>query len=99
MGLEHMRNLSLMPFTRVVAVADPHAGSRAEAAAVLGHESAASIVEDYCMLRDLAGTIDAFIIATPNYTHIDILRTLIPWKKHILVEKVHKRRPDLSIAI
>ena len=38
--------------------------------------------------RDLdPSTFDAIILATPNFSHIDILRVVIPWKKHLLVEK------------
>ncbi|MEM7404390.1 MAG: Gfo/Idh/MocA family oxidoreductase [Pseudomonadota bacterium] len=33
------------------------------------------------------GTIDAFIVCTPNYTHLEVLQTLIKARKPVLVEK------------
>ena len=85
MGLEHIRNLKLINNTRVVAIADGDARARSEAAELLeeGTYESLSNWEDLLALSN----IDVVIVATPNYTHITLLRKLIPWRKHLYVEK------------
>lgn len=87
MGREHMQNLALIEGAELVAIADPDAGSR-EAALALARElgqkitSYADITEmlDACMP-------DAVIIASPNFTHHEVLLALMPREVAILVEK------------
>jgi myo-inositol 2-dehydrogenase/D-chiro-inositol 1-dehydrogenase len=86
MGLEHIRNLKLIANTKVVAIADGDARAREEASELLeaGTFACLSNWEDLLLLDN----VDAVIVATPNYTHVDLLRKLIPWKKaHLYVEK------------
>lgn len=86
MGREHIRNLSVVPGSEIVAIADPHAESRRAAAELLGgkpvlFEDAESLIKsDYC---------DALIIASPNDTHAGILETIFSARRPIpiLVEK------------
>jgi myo-inositol 2-dehydrogenase/D-chiro-inositol 1-dehydrogenase len=84
MGLEHVRNLALMPSARLVAAADPDEGSRKWAAITAGREVA--LFDDYhTMLREVP--LDAVIVATPNFTHAAVLDDLLPTGMHILCEK------------
>ena len=86
MGREHMRNIALVPGIELVAIADPDAGSR-QAAAQLAAELGQSpqILEN---VEDALGLApDAVIIASPNYTHFEMLKTIMPHGPAILVEK------------
>ncbi|KAJ1633530.1 oxidoreductase domain protein [Pavlovales sp. CCMP2436] len=77
----------LHPNAVIVAIADPNADSRDRAAQLLG--SARKDVDVYeSHLPVLARTdIDVLILATPNHTHIEVLRQAIPTGKHVLCEK------------
>jgi myo-inositol 2-dehydrogenase/D-chiro-inositol 1-dehydrogenase len=84
MGQEHIRNVKLLGDTSVVAVADPDEAMRAGAAALAGPECKA-----YSDYRDLlaADGADAIIVASPNHTHVAILRDLLTTEVPIIVEK------------
>lgn len=89
MGREHIENLKALPGTRVTALADTDPGSRAEAAALLpksGTAGAPQVFEHHQALLD-SGLCDAVVIATPNFTHIEIMRAALATDLHILVEK------------
>jgi predicted dehydrogenase len=83
MGMEHLRHLLRMPGVRVTACADPDAGSRAQATALL---PGVPILADGAALlaRD---DVDAVVIATPNFTHARVLDDVFAAGKHVLVEK------------
>lgn len=83
MGIEHIENINHLPDAEVTAFADPHAESRA-AARLLAPEARA--FDDHRDLLD-SGLVDAVVIATPNFTHVDVLRAVLPTDIHILVEK------------
>lgn len=84
MGHEHMRNIALLPDAKVVAVADTDEGMRESAARLAGEGTAA--FADY---RDLlsADLCDAFVVATPNYHHVTVMRDLAGYGKPVLCEK------------
>ena len=84
MGHEHMRNIALLPEVEVVAVADPDEGMRESAAKLAGEGTRA--FADY---RDLlsADLCDAFVVATPNYHHVTVMRDLVAVGKPVLCEK------------
>jgi len=84
MGLEHIRNLKLIEGCEVAAVVDTDWNARNEASEII-HEDVV-VTTDYGSLATM-DSVDAIIVATPNYTHIEVLRKLIPSGKHILVEK------------
>ena len=87
MGREHMRNLALVEGARLVAIADPDAGSRERAqlqAEKLGQDPA--ITGDTESVAD-RGDIDAIIVASPNFTHHDLLKRLMDAGPALLVEK------------
>ena len=85
MGIEHIGNIRAISGAVVTAISDPHPPSRQAASEALrGLEFVA--FEDH---RDLitSGLCDAVVVATPNMTHIDLLRDLLDTDLHILVEK------------
>ena len=83
MGIEHIENVNHIPGAAVTAYADPHPDSRAAAHTLT---DGAVGFEDY---RDLleSGLVDAVVIATPNFTHVDVLEAAMETDVHILVEK------------
>ncbi len=83
MGIEHIRNIALLPNTRLVAASDPNERSRGWAAAAA---TGLTPYADYGEMLDRE-EIDAVIIATPNYTHAAVLKDLLQTDKHILCEK------------
>lgn len=86
MGIEHIGNILAVPSARVTAVADPHPASRRAALSAMAGRGTPAVFEDH---RDLiaSGLCDAVVIATPNMTHIDVLRDVLDTDLHILVEK------------
>jgi myo-inositol 2-dehydrogenase / D-chiro-inositol 1-dehydrogenase len=85
MGREHIENIkALGGGARVTAIADPHGPSR-DAALVLC-DVAPQVFEHH---RELlaSGLCDAVVIATPNFTHIEMMRDALAVDVHILVEK------------
>jgi myo-inositol 2-dehydrogenase / D-chiro-inositol 1-dehydrogenase len=85
MGVEHIRNLAIVPGADIVALYDPVEASLGWAKAALG-ESAAPQVFD--TIGALAGAgLDAVIVASPNYTHRKVLEPLFDAGLNILCEK------------
>jgi myo-inositol 2-dehydrogenase/D-chiro-inositol 1-dehydrogenase len=84
MGREHIENIRALGGGIVTAVADPTAASRDAAAALL--EGQVRLFEDH---KDLlaSGLCDAVVIASPNFTHIPVMRDALASDLHILVEK------------
>lgn len=85
MGCEHIRNLALVPGVEVTAIADPHPRSREWARKALRGRT----VEEYEDYRELLrrAPVDAVVVATPNYTHYEVLQAVFETRKHVLVEK------------
>ncbi|MEZ5166477.1 MAG: Gfo/Idh/MocA family oxidoreductase [Acidimicrobiales bacterium] len=83
MGVEHVHNLLHVDGARITALADPHEASREAAAALVPD---AAVHADHRALLD-AGDCDAVVIASPNMTHIDLLRDVLPTDLHVMVEK------------
>lgn len=84
MGREHMENLRAMGGAVVTAISDPHAASRGEAAALL--DGQVQLFEHHGDLLK-SGLCDALIVASPNFTHIDVMRDALATDLHILCEK------------
>jgi myo-inositol 2-dehydrogenase/D-chiro-inositol 1-dehydrogenase len=84
MGREHIENLRAMGGAVVTAVADPAAASREQAAALLDGQ-----VQLFERHGDLlaSGLCDAVVVASPNFTHIEVMRDALASELHILVEK------------
>lgn len=87
MGREHMANLALIPGAELVAIADPDEGSRQWAAAHAEHlgQKPTLFADNAQMLAEAKP--DAFIVASPNFTHYDIARPLMEAGPAILMEK------------
>ncbi|HEU0204144.1 MAG TPA: Gfo/Idh/MocA family oxidoreductase [Burkholderiaceae bacterium] len=84
MGREHIENIQAMGGGHVTAIADPHGPSR-EAALALLHQ-APRVFDHYQSLLE-SGLCDAVVIATPNFTHIEVMRAALQTDLHILIEK------------
>jgi predicted dehydrogenase len=84
MGREHIENIRAMGGAVVTAVADPTAASREAASTLL--EGQVRLFADH---RDLltSGLVDAVVVASPNYTHIEVMRDALATDLHILCEK------------
>ena len=84
MAIEHLANLALTPGAVVTALADPVASSLDRAAAAVGHDAAR--FDDAAALA-ASGLCDAVVVASPNFTHAEVLRPLMAANLHILCEK------------
>lgn len=85
MGREHIENLKAMGGAEITAIADPHAASRDAALALLEHRPPRAFDHHRALLD--SRLCDAIVIATPNFTHAEILRDALQTDAHILVEK------------
>jgi len=83
MGVEHIENLRHIEGVEVTAIADPNPASREFAGAVV--PGAAHYTNHQALIDD--GMCDAVVVASPNMTHVDVLRDLLATDLHILVEK------------
>ena len=84
MGQEHILNIDLIDDAEVVALCDTSEQSIKDSLELLNNEVA--IFNDYNDLID-ANIANAFIIATPNFTHIDVLKDVMKSEVHLLIEK------------
>lgn len=84
MGREHIENIRALGGGGVTAIADPDAGSRQQASALLDGQVA--LFADH---RELlaSGLCDAVVIASPNFTHVAVMRDALATDLHILCEK------------
>jgi predicted dehydrogenase len=80
MGRNHVRNLAALPGVELVGVHDP----RAEAAEAVAAEHGTRAFAD---LADLAGRIDAAVVASPTVSHAAIGCELLGRGLHVLIEK------------
>ncbi|MEO5771539.1 MAG: Gfo/Idh/MocA family oxidoreductase [Burkholderiaceae bacterium] len=84
MGREHIENIRALGGGAVTAVADPSRDSREEAAALL--EGPVKLFEQHADLLH-SGLCDAVVVASPNFTHIQVMRDALATDLHVLVEK------------
>ena len=84
MAREHILNISLIDNAEVVALADPHEDSLNQCKKILK-------TNVLCFKNHLEmiekNIVDVYLISSPNFTHIEILKDVIKTKKHILIEK------------
>lgn len=87
MGVEHLRNLAILPGAEVVAIADPTPASLDWARTALGERAGG--VEAYPDAAALAreARVDAVVVASPNFTHRAVLEPLFATDAAILCEK------------
>jgi myo-inositol 2-dehydrogenase/D-chiro-inositol 1-dehydrogenase len=84
MGREHAENLKSITGAQVVAVSDPNQGSIDQAKSLLGDDVVA--FADHRQLLEFKN-LDAVIIATPNFTHVNILKDALQTDLAIFIEK------------
>ena len=84
MGREHISNINLIEEAEIIAISDTSKSSLNETKSLLNNDI--KIYSDYNQIFNI-NEIDAFIIATPNFTHNEIVKKALNTKKHILVEK------------
>ncbi len=84
MGQEHIQNIKLLAGAEVTAIADPDREMREISSSACGES--AKLFSDY---REMLGAdlCDAYLIASPNDTHHQILLDALPTNKPILCEK------------
>lgn len=83
MGREHIENIKVMGGGEVTAISDPHQPSQE---AALAAAPGAKVFSDHRALLD-SGLVDAVVIATPNDTHVDVLRDALATDIAVFVEK------------
>jgi myo-inositol 2-dehydrogenase / D-chiro-inositol 1-dehydrogenase len=84
MGREHIENINALPGAQVTAIADTVESSRDAALALCN--TPPQVFEDHRALL-ASGLCDAVVIATPNFTHIAVMRDALATDLHILIEK------------
>ena len=87
MAIEHIQNLAITPGVKLVALADPLESSLNWAKGAM--RSGADDVRTFSSSAELAasGSVDAVIVASPNFTHRAVLEPLFDANLHILCEK------------
>jgi predicted dehydrogenase len=86
MGVEHMRNTLLAGRAGVGGVYDPAAKSVEHALRVIGKQAAPQV---YASLEEACAdpNTDALVVATPNFTHLEVMRAISGCNKAIFLEK------------
>lgn len=86
MGCEHIRNIVQIDSASVVAIADPNEKSRSWGVKACQGKFAPEVYADY---KDLLANdqVDAVVVASPNFTHIDVMKDIFSTDKHVLLEK------------
>ncbi len=84
MGIEHINNIAVLDGAEVVAIADPDERSQTLGVAAAG--SGTKVFSDHRELLAWDGC-DAIVVATPNFTHAEILLDVLQTDSHVLVEK------------
>lgn len=90
MGCEHLLNLGRIEDATVVAISDPHAPSRELGAACAAdgpHGSPGVAVHETHTELLARNDLDAVVIASPNFTHVDVLADVLATDLHVMVEK------------
>jgi myo-inositol 2-dehydrogenase/D-chiro-inositol 1-dehydrogenase len=87
MACEHIRNLAVTPGAVVTAIADPVEASLGWARDALGDKAEGVKAFDSSAALAKSGLVDAVIVASPNYTHRDVLVPLFGEGLPILCEK------------
>jgi myo-inositol 2-dehydrogenase / D-chiro-inositol 1-dehydrogenase len=84
MGREHIENIKALPGAEVTAIADTVDASKDAALALCN--TPPQVFADHRALLS-SGLCDAVVIATPNFTHIKMMRDALATDLHILIEK------------
>ena len=89
MGQEHIYNALLVGRAKIGGLYDPAAKSIDAATRLIARNGQQEAPRIYASLAQAgaAPDTDALILATPNYTHIDVVRTVVGSNKALFVEK------------
>jgi predicted dehydrogenase len=95
MGVEHIYNINAIDGAQVVALSDPSPSSLADGleAAAAGQPADQSgpgrNLQGYSDHRELLerGQVDTVVVASPNFTHVDIMADVLESGVHVLLEK------------
>ena len=84
MGQEHILNIEIIDEAEVVALCDTNADSLSQSLELLNND-----VATFSDCNDLikANMADAYIVSTPNFTHIEVLKSLVKTNAHLMIEK------------
>ncbi|MFL0355670.1 Gfo/Idh/MocA family protein [Erythrobacter sp. GH1-10] len=99
MGREHMQNLALVDGAELVAIADPDSGSR-EAASALAETLGQRVTlfdDNEALLTEVKP--DAVIIASPNFTHFEVVKPVMEAGAAVLLEKPMCTQVDEALAL
>jgi predicted dehydrogenase len=95
MGQEHIRNIAMLPGTRIAAIHEPDPAMRARAAALAPDAVFSDL--DTLLARD---DLDALLIASPNQTHVPLLARIAAGRPvPVMVEKPLLTRAEDRAAI
>lgn len=81
MGIEHLRNLEVLPGATVTAIADPNVPSLEAALAAIPEPGDVATFADHRALLE-SGRCDAVVIASPNMTHAAVLDDVLATDLH-----------------
>ena len=84
MGQEHIRNIEIIEEAEVVALSDTNNKSLNESLALFKKDIPSFNNHHDLINENLA---DAYIVATPNNTHFEVLKDIIKSNAHLLIEK------------
>ncbi|MDB0003764.1 Gfo/Idh/MocA family oxidoreductase [Alphaproteobacteria bacterium] len=84
MGQEHIQNINIIESAEVVAICDTNENSRNQTKSLVKNSTKFYNDLDELINKNIA---DAYIISTPNFTHINILERILKTNKHLLIEK------------
>ena len=84
MGQEHIHNINIIENAEIVAVCDTNEISINQAKSLVKESTKFYNDLNELISKNIA---DAYIIATPNFTHINILEQILKTNKHLLIEK------------
>lgn len=90
MGQEHLRNIALLPNTKVAAIFEPDEQMAAHAAALAPDAVFTSSIESLLDMEQL----DCYVIVSPNFRHMEQLELLAARPLPVLVEKPLYTNPE-----
>ena len=86
MGCEHIRNILRIQGADITAIADINEKSLNWGINACGDKFSPKSFNNYQELL-MQDDIDAVVVATPNFSHIDVMREVFKTNKHVLLEK------------
>ena len=91
MTREHIQNISIIKDAEVVAISDIHRQSIIKCKKILKKQVLFFKSHKELIKKNIA---DVYLISTPNFTHLKILKDVLKTKKHILIEKPPGKNSD-----